>query len=170
MNLLPSKLSDIPRIMQIIADAQSYLKSMNIDQWQDGYPNEAQIELDIKNNDSYIIINEENKIIGTTVFTTKGEPTYNEIDGNWLTPKNSTYGVIHRLAVKAEYRKSGVAKFILNECENRLKQMQIKSMRIDTHRENKGMQNLIKKLGYTYCGIITVRGGSERLAYEKILN
>ena len=56
--------------MSIIKDAQKYLAHLNIDQWQDGYPNQTQIELDIKNNDSYVIVNIDNLIIGTTVFLT----------------------------------------------------------------------------------------------------
>ena len=115
MNLLCSKLSDVPFIMGIINDAQKYLASLNIDQWQDGYPDETQIKLDIKNNDSYLVLIESNQIIGTTVFTIKKEPTYQNIDGNWITPEDAKYGVIHRLAVGDDYRKLGLAKFVFSE-------------------------------------------------------
>ena len=36
--------ADIPRIIKIIADAKVMLRSLNIDQWQNGYPNKTQIE------------------------------------------------------------------------------------------------------------------------------
>ena len=169
MNLQRSKLSDISFIMSIINDAQKYLASLNIDQWQDGYPDVNQIELEIKNEDSYLVLNESNQIIGTTVFTTKEEPTYQNVEGSWITPENSIYGVIHRLAVGDEYRKLGLAKFVFIECENRLKEMNVASMRIDTHRDNKGMQHMLKKRGYEYCGVIILDSGDERLAYEKII-
>lgn len=168
MKLINSSIKDIPLIMQIIADAQKLLADLEIDQWQDGYPNKEQILLDIKNEDSYIILNEDQTIVATTVFSTKTEPTYAAIEGEWLTPTDSVYGVIHRLAVGANYRGQGIAKFVLNHSEAQLKQMGIKSMRIDTHRDNKGMQQLITGLGYMYCGIIYVRDGSERLAFEKV--
>ncbi len=169
MNLQLSTLSDVPSIMEIIKDAQNYLAELNIDQWQDGYPNVAQIELDIENDDSYIVLNDSKNIIGTTVFSTKTEPTYQNIDGNWITTENAIYGVIHRLAVGNNFRKLGLANFVFDESENRLKEMGVKSMRIDTHRDNKGMQYMLKKRDYQYCGVIILDSGDERLAYEKLI-
>jgi len=99
MKLVRSTLNEVPTIMKIIGDAQRYLATLGIDQWQDGYPNEEQVRLDINNQDSYVILNDEEVIIGTTVFTFKPESTYQEIEGEWKTSENSLYGVIHRLAV-----------------------------------------------------------------------
>ena len=169
MKLRLSTDTDVPTLMEIIKDAQNYLASLKIDQWQDGYPDENQIELDIKNGDSYIVLNDDNETIGTTVFTTKPESTYQKIDGNWITSEDNEYGVIHRLAVGNKYRKLGLAKFVFNECEQRLIDINITSMRIDTHRDNKGMQYMLKKRDYVYCGVITLDSGDERLAFEKIL-
>ena len=169
MQLVQSKLTDIPAIMKIIGDAQEYLAALNIDQWQDGYPNEEQIELDLENKDSYVVLNEDNVIMGTTVFTTKKETTYAKIEGEWLTKDNSIYGVIHRLAVSNNFRSCGLAKFVFTESENRLKKMGVKSMRIDTHRDNLGMQHMLSKRDYKYCGIIILDSGDERLAYEKLI-
>jgi len=168
MKLIKSNKNDIPAIMKIIADAKQYLASLSIDQWQDGYPTIEQIELDIKNEDSYLVY-DDNKIIGTTVFSINGEPTYNKIEGEWLTKKDEQYGVIHRLAVDNDYRSLGLAKFVFQQCENILLNQGIKSMRIDTHKDNKGMQGLLNKLGYQYCGVITLIGGDKRLAYEKLM-
>lgn len=169
MKLVRSTLSDVPIIMSFIHDAQIYLASLKIDQWQDGYPNEEKIELDISNNDSYIVIDDNETIIGTTVFSTKKERAYSSIQGEWITNENVEYGVIHRLAVGDKYRKLGLARFVFNECHKRLKENNIGSLRIDTHEGNKGMQYLLKDLGYIYCGIITLESGDERLAFEKVL-
>lgn len=169
MKLVLSTLSDVPVIMSFIHDAQMYLASLKIDQWQDGYPDEAKIELDISNNDSYIVIDDSNTTIGTTVFTTKTERAYKSIQGEWLTSEEAKYGVIHRLAVGDKFRKTGLARFVFSECHNRLKEQNIGSLRIDTHAGNKGMQHLLKDLGYTYCGIILLESGDERLAFEKVL-
>ena len=167
MKLIPSTLADIPVIMSIVKDAQEYLAELGIDQWQDGYPTEEQIKLDIANNDSYVIT-QDFKIVGTTVFTFKPESTYKQIKGEWLTNKEAAYGVIHRLAVADAYRKIGLAKFVFDECELRTKEKNIKSLRIDTHRDNIGMQHMLKKRGYQYCGIIYLDNGDERLAFEKV--
>lgn len=170
MILKSTTLNDVPRILSIINDAQNYLKKLGIDQWQDGYPDEEQFLLDIKNEDSYVVSNDDGEIIGTVVFTTKVESTYDEIGGDWITKVDAKYGVIHRLAVSDKFRGAGIAKFVFNKCELDLLKKGVKSMRIDTHRDNKGMQKLISSLGYIYCGVITLNSGAERLAFEKVLN
>ena len=75
MKIRLSVLNDVPRILEIIDDAKALLKSLNIDQWQNGYPNATQIENDISNNESYVIVNEEDTIVATTMFTLRKEPT-----------------------------------------------------------------------------------------------
>jgi hypothetical protein len=65
MKLRLSSSTDIPSIMAIVADAQAYLASLNIDQWQDGYPDVAQIEKDIANQESYVVENNEGEIMAT---------------------------------------------------------------------------------------------------------
>ena len=169
MKLVRSTLSDVPIIMSFIHDAQVYLESLKIDQWQDGYPNKEKIELDISNSDSYVVMDDNETIIGTTVFSTKKERAYKAIQGNWITNDNVEYGVIHRLAVGDKYRNLGLARFVFKECHERLKESNIGSLRIDTHEGNKGMQYLLKDLGYIYCGIIILESGDERLAFEKVL-
>ena len=56
----------------------------------------------------------------------------------------------------------GAASFCLNwafeQCGN---------LKIDTHRDNRIMQHLLDKNGFTYCGIIYTDDGSERMAYQK---
>ncbi len=169
MKLVLSKISDLPQITSIIRDAQLFLASNGIDQWQDGYPDESIILNDISNKESYIIKNIEGDAMGIAMFSTKQEPTYLVIEGNWLTDDKSEYGVIHRMAVSSSHRGEGVAKFIFNTCEQLLVENNISSMRIDTHEGNKAMQDLLQKLGYIYCGIIYLDNGDKRLAYEKIL-
>ena len=169
MKLIPAKNENLPSIMSIVHDAQIHLASQNIDQWQDGYPNEAAILKDIANQESFIVKSERNDIAGTAMFTTKTEPTYSTIDGSWLTKVDAVYGVIHRMAVSDDFRKQGIAKFIFTKSEQKLKDSNIASMRIDTHEDNSQMQGLLKKLGYVYCGVIYLENTDKRLAFEKLL-
>lgn len=160
---------DIPKIMTIIKDAKAYLASQKIEQWQKGYPNTEQIENDIKNGESYIVVNDKEQVIATAMFTSNREPTYKIIDGNWRIDESNAYGVIHRMAIKKEFRKFGLATFMFHEFHLQLLENNIQSLKIDTHEENIGMQSLIKKLGYQYCGIIYTGYGDKRLAFEKII-
>jgi len=158
--------SDLTNIMSIIADAQAYLASLNIDQWQDGYPTEAKILEDIAFNESYLVV-EDGVIMATSVLSFRPEPTYSSIDGTWHTG-NVKYGVIHRLALLATHRGKGRAYSIMEHFHVLAKQNGCESMRIDTHRDNVGMKKLIESLGYKYCGVIILESGAERLAYELV--
>ena len=91
----------------------------------------------------------------------KDEPTYATIyEGEW-TDEQRPYYVIHRIA-SAEGSK-GVLKAILQYCFQHTD-----NIRIDTHRDNVIMRHLLGKLGFTYCGIIYLANGDERLAYQRI--
>ncbi|MBO6028026.1 MAG: N-acetyltransferase [Bacteroidales bacterium] len=86
------------------------------------------------------------------------EPTYDYIDGAWLT--DEPYGVIHRMASYPEVH--GIFSAIIDYAASRYSHL-----RIDTHRDNHIMQHLIEKHNFTYCGIIWLEDGTERLAYER---
>jgi hypothetical protein len=170
MKIRLSKTDDIPEIMIIIDDAKTYLASQNIDQWQNGYPNSEQVENDILKGESYVVVNDKNQIIATSMFTLRKEPTYKEvIDGCWIISEDEVYGVIHRMAIKKEFRKFGLATFMFHEFHLQLLEKNIESLKIDTHEDNLGMQSLIKKLGYQYCGVIYTNYNAKRLAFEKVI-
>ncbi|WNM20354.1 GNAT family N-acetyltransferase [Flavobacterium capsici] len=169
MQLTQASSNELKAIMEIVHQAQLFLASLGIDQWQNGYPDENVILNDIANNESFVVKNNENEIMGIAMFTTRTEPTYKIIEGNWLTSDDAKYGVIHRMAVADKFRSFGIAKFVFRQCEDYLKQNNISSMRIDTHQDNKGMQSLLQKSGYHYCGIIYLANGDKRLAFEKII-
>ena len=169
MRLQLSTSSNIHNILQIINDAKVYLKSKDIDQWQNGYPNQTQIEQDIANNESYVLINDENQVIATSMFSIRPEPTYKLIDGAWKINEKEKYGVIHRLAIDKNYRKKGIASHVLKEFHQKLMKQQIRSLKIDTHEDNHEMQYLVRKLGYVYCGIIFTEYNAKRFAFEKVI-
>lgn len=168
MKLTTCSTIHIDAMMRIVEDAQQFLAELEIDQWQDGYPNNAVLLNDINNKESYCVIDEDGQMMGMTMFSTRPEKTYETIDGSWITKDDAIYGVIHRLAVSHRFRSHGVAKFIFKECEAQLRAQNVPSMRIDTHEANKGMQKLIVQLGYEYCGVIQLERGGKRLAYEKV--
>lgn len=168
MELRFAKKEDIEEIMLIIKKAQESLKSKGINQWQNGYPNEATIENDIDNDEFYVLV-ENKEILGITALSFEGEDTYEKIyEGEWLTEKE--YGVVHRMAVDLDKKRKGLAGKILQEAEIICKSRGINDIKIDTHRKNIAMQNFLKKNNFKYCGIIYLKNGDERLAFEKILD
>ena len=144
---------------EIFSCARAYMKrSGNPTQWKDDRPGIDLVLNDIANNNSYLVIDDE-EIIGTFACIRGIEPTYLDIDGKWL--NDDEYVTIHRVA--SDGSRKGVFDEIIRYCEK----MNI-DIRIDTHKDNKTMIHLIEKNGFTYCGIIIVDDGTPRLAYQKI--
>lgn len=168
MRLVHASLDQLDDLMAIVNDAQQFLASRHIDQWQNGYPTKHIIQADIESKCCYVLVGEENNIFGMVMLSTNNEPTYKTIfHGSWLTDIAS-YGVIHRLAIASKYRSRGYGKHIINLCEILVQKSKRKSMRMDTHKDNKLMQGLLKSIGYVYCGVIFLDNGDSRLAYEKV--
>ena len=135
----------------------------NPNQWgPTNWPPEALIQDDIRNGNSYVCISEDGKIVGTFYFIQGPdiEPTYREIEnGRWL--DDSPYGVVHRLASDGSVK--GMGRFCLDWAYE-----QCGHLRIDTHGDNRVMQNLVKKAGFVHCGTIyVVEDDYPRLAFER---
>ena len=158
---------DLERIMELVADAQRWFRGQGIDQWQDGYPTQDIILSDISYNNNYIV--ELNGVVSATfVASFDGEPTYSEIKGKgWL--NENPYAVVHRIAVADTCRRKGIAREILHYTEELCAERGVRDIRIDTHRDNLAMRSLLKKMGYTHCGCITLTSGAFREAYHKVL-
>ncbi len=152
---------DLNEVMKIYADARQYMREHgNPNQWINGYPTIEMVLGDISDQSSYVCT-ESDVIVGVFRFTLGTDPTYIHIyEGSWLNER--PYGVVHRIA--SANHKKGVASFCLEWCLT-----SCGNVRIDTHRDNYIMQNLLVKNGYTRCGIIYLEDGAERLAYQKFL-
>lgn len=166
MKIRKSTESDFNRIMEIYAYAREFMvKTGNPMQWgPTNWPPESLIHNDIRNGDSYVCLNDDNCVIGVFFFIQGKniDPTYNNItDGNWL--DDSAYGVVHRIA--GDGSEKGIGAFCINWAYE-----QCGHLRMDTHGDNKVMQNLlVDKLGFIHCGTIYVEEDDfPRLAYEKV--
>lgn len=165
MILRLSNEKDLISIMEIINEGKEFLKSNNINQWQNGYPNEEVILNDINNNESYIIENN-GEVLGTTALSFRGERTYDKIyEGKWIS--TGDYAVIHRIAVSRVKGRKNIGTEILKKSEEICLSKGINNIKIDTHENNKAMQRLLLKNNYKYCGIIYLVDGSKRMAFEK---
>ena len=77
MNIRKTTENDIPILMQIFANAREIMrKSGNFKQWPVGYPSEKAVIADIKNNNSYVVENENKTIVATFAFIIGPDPTY----------------------------------------------------------------------------------------------
>lgn len=161
-----AKENDIAEIMEIVENAKIYMKENKINQWSENYPNEDVFLADLKENRLYVA-EIDGKVIGMAVLILDGDGDYKNINGKWLS--DGEYGVIHRIAVNPDYKSQNVAKNLLDFFENKLKELNYDSIRVDTHKDNKSMLRFIEKNGFQKCGIVYIRKIDERIAFEKPL-
>ena len=162
--------SDIPAMMQVIDEAKTYFKENEIDQWQDGYPNQYSLLLDIENRFSYVMVdNLTQQVVATAAITQGPEEAYNDITGAWLTGDATTYLAVHRIAIASALKGNNLAKQLIDYAEQLCLQKNCLSVRIDTHEDNLSMQKFVGKHGYTKCGDIYIPDVGDRIAYEKII-
>ena len=153
---------DMEAIMAVFDAARKILAdSRNTNQWKNGYPSEEVVLSDMEK-DGGFVIEDGGQIVGYFAFLPSPEPTYSKIyNGEWL-DNTLPYHVIHRIASFPNAH--GIFKSIIDFSlahEN--------NIRIDTHKDNHIMQHNILKHGFTYCGIIHLASGDERLAYQKLV-
>jgi ElaA protein len=147
--------------MNVMDAAKKIMRqSGNMHQWGEGYPSEAVITSDMEKHGGFVI-EEAASIVGYFAFLASPEPTYSKIyNGEWLNDVQS-YHVVHRIASYPDVH--GIFSDIMGFCFSH-----DSNIRIDTHRDNSIMRHNIEKYGFTYCGIIYLANGDERLAYQKL--
>ena len=147
--------------MEVLGAAKQVMRRAgNANQWIGGYPDEQAILRDMEQVGA-IVVEDDGEVVAYFAFLPSPEPTYAAIyDGAWL---NDTlpYHVVHRMGGVPEAK--GIFASAMEYCFK-----VDPNIRVDTHRDNKIMQHLFEKHGFTYCGIIYLANGDERLAYQKI--
>ncbi len=161
MNIRHSELSDIETIAHLVEEGRKIMRANgNFQQWINGYPARKDIEKDIRDRNSYLCL-DDGKAVASFTFMSGPEPTYLDIyEGKWMDDE-TPYHVIHRLASTPDSRGvfSSVIKFCLEKTDN---------LRVDTHRDNLICQHNVLKHKFSYCGIIYLADGTERLAYQRL--
>jgi hypothetical protein len=155
-------IGDVGAIMAVLEAAKGIMRaSGNVSQWVDGYPSEEVITDDIRDGFGFVVT-DSTRIVGYFAFIPSPEPTYAQIfQGSWLDDK-LPYHVVHRIGSYPEVH--GVFRAIMDWCFS-----QDGNIRVDTHRDNHIMQHVLLQYGFSYCGIIYLASGAERLAYQRML-
>lgn len=151
---------DLNEIQVIFQTARSFMRQNgNMNQWINNYPSDDILLDDINNNNLYVCY--ENEIIyGVFYFYIGRDETYDYIEGNWL--NDNQYGTIHRIASNG--LKRGVFEEVLSFAKSK-----VSNIRIDTHEDNKFMQQKLNINNFTYCGVIYIKDGTPRMAYQLVL-
>ena len=162
-------LKDLDQVMLAVEDAREFLKEQGNGQWQDGYPNRDDFINDINNGRLFVVLDSNNPdiIVGCCALTYHEEDYHHLYIGKWLT--DLTYMVMHRVAVKKEYRGQGYGKKLFQIFINQAKLEGYRSLRIDTHEGNSLMRHLIMASGFIYCGKAILTPNKDRMVFERVL-
>ena len=160
---------DIENIMLIVRQARNYLKKHRVDQWQGDYPTQEVFAEAVAEGECYAVTYGE-RLAGFFCLTDKPESDYDNLtDGKWH--GEGKYCKLHRMAVEAQFRSTGISDMMLGFAEETAKSRGAEYMRTDTHRKNKAMQKLLKRKGYAYRGNVLVSSepghDPARQAFEK---
>lgn len=169
MKYRKATLKDLDQVMIAVEDARAFLKEQGNGQWQDGYPNINDFVNDINNNRLFVVSddNDSSIIVGVCALTYREEDYHHLYEGEWLT--DLPYMVMHRVAVRKEYRHQGYGKKLF---EVFIKQAELEgyhSLRIDTHSGNLVMRNIITFFGFSYCGKAILTPNKDRMVFEKVI-
>ncbi len=163
---------DLDEIMKLVRQAQEYMKSKGLDQWQDGYPQREIFEDDIRHGFCHLFVDDGELCGAVTLYELKDECYEKIYNGKWLTDGENT-AAIHRVMVGNNSRGKGIGRLILSFAESLAKEKGYSSLRIDTHKDNESMCALLEKCGFSYCGVVHMDGPENprmfRIAYEKLL-
>jgi hypothetical protein len=167
MEIRAATIDDLPRLMELYDAARGFMRRCgNHVQWVGGYPRRETIAAGIAAGEQYVCVTDPpvdlpGHIAATFWFAVGPEPTYAEIaDGPGWSDGDRPYGVVHRLASDGSVSGVGAVclEWSLEKCGN---------LRVDTHSSNTVMQNLLRRLGYTRRGVITLADGTPRDAFQK---
>ena len=130
MIIRPATAADLPALRPVFEAAKAIMRADgNLEQWSaPGFPPEDLLLHDIARGGGFVI--ENRGLIAYFALLPSPEPTYDYIDGAWLT--DEPYGVIHRIASYPE--EHGIFAAIIDYAAERYAHL-----RIDTHRDNRIM-------------------------------
>ncbi|MBB1086213.1 GNAT family N-acetyltransferase [Limosilactobacillus fastidiosus] len=171
MQLRKATMTDFETVMEMLRDGRSQLAERGVEQWQGDYPNEEHIKEDIQHGWTYLVQADDNQTVGVFAIVDAPDHSYDELDGKWLLDTDK-YQVIHRVAIHSKHAGHGYASQLFENVISYVKtnRKDIKSLRIDTHEDNKVMQHLIDKNGFTRVGTLhgVYRSAEESYVYEMI--
>ncbi len=167
LELRKARPEDAQAIGGLYDQARAALRAAGVEQWQDGYPDASDAAKDIAE-DRGFVITENGQVLAYACLGFGEEPTYRVMEqGRWL--GEGEYGFLHRMAVADSAKGRGLAGMLFDELKRQAKDRGVAILRGDTHRDNQPMQRVMAKNGLEYRGIIRVEDGTERLAYEVLL-
>lgn len=161
---------DLSELVLLADQAIAGFRVRGIDQWQKGAPNEQELSTGIDHRNIHVL-EEDGTVIAMITVVSGPELSYREISGAWL--NEEPYCAFHRVCVEESKKGRGIAAQLFSHSEDYARSLGFTNVRIDTHPDNHSMQRALAKNGFTQCGTIILKDGSEagapRLGYHKLI-
>lgn len=157
-----AKKEDILFVSGCFDYAREFQKNQGFIQWTDDYPNSNTVIDDVRLKKGFIFYND-SMLVGYAYIDFEKDPAYDNIQGQWKNEQK--YAVVHRLVFSKHASGKGLSKDIFCLIKEFCINNKVRSIRVDTDKNNKIMQHILEREGFQYCGIINFQGGP-KLAYE----
>lgn len=144
-----ARMNDLPRMMEIKADAVVFMAQHGNDQWNEHYPTEEAFMAFISQGYMHVL-EEEGSIVGMVGLVDVQDEEYKPLD--WSAEGDEL--VIHRLAIAKEAYGKGYAKYLLSYAIELAKKRKVAIIKLDTYSKNTIAQKLFLDMGFTYVGDI----------------
>ena len=169
VNFRKATMQDIDEVMKAVEDSREVLRLQGNGQWQDGYPNRDTFLQDIQNQTLYVLLddNDPSILVGVCALTYYEEDYDHLYEGQWLT--SLPYMVMHRVAIKKEYKGKGIGKKLFDIFLIEAKKQGYHSLRIDTHEGNDIMRHILSLYDFTFCGRAILPPTKDRMVFEKVI-
>ncbi|MDD7739944.1 MAG: GNAT family N-acetyltransferase [Fusicatenibacter sp.] len=151
-----AKPSDLDQIEKLYADLCDYLsEGVNYPGWKkDIYPTAVDALKGIEEQTLYVAADGD-VIVGSVILRHWPEKNYEQ--AQWITANDySKIYVIYTLAVHPKYLRMGVAENLLAFSEEKAKEEECISIRLDVVKGNIPAENLYKKSGFRYVDTISL--------------
>lgn len=156
---------DIDAIADILQQSVPLMQAAGNRQWDGEYPNRRRFLDDIAAGTLYVT-EAEGAVAGFVCANTELPPEYDAVP--WQT--SGAAMALHRMAVSPQFRGRGLALELVRSCETLGKAQGFDCIHTDTNSKNAPVNALLNKLGYRFCGTITLRDNLDLFhCYEKQL-
>jgi len=166
----PAAEGDLEDILLIVRQARNSLKKHRVDQWQGDYPAEVDFRESMARGECFVMTYG-GRVAGVFCLSAEPQKNYDAItDGKWRW--DGPYCTIHRSAVMAAFRGTGMADRLIAAAEDLALRAGAQAMRVDTHRHNEPMKALLRRCGYRFRGHVLIDDPGHdprRQAFEKLL-
>jgi GNAT superfamily N-acetyltransferase len=163
VSIVKANKKQVSSLISLFKNCTAHMISQGIFQWDENYPNASEITANVNNSEVWVAM-QGSEIVGTITLNQFESPEYKSI--HW---SNSSFIVVHRLAVASKHQGKGVARELMDFTENYCFINSIQSIRLDTYSVNNRNLKFYYNRGYEKIGEVYFRGISDPFdCFEKL--